>query len=101
MSTFLYVWRCIFIAKKSDELPINDEIKVAELMVIGPNGEHMGIKSLEDAKTIANFAGLDLVLMSGNSTPAVGKIIDYNKYKYEKSKKQKEAMKSKEKRIKN
>ncbi len=62
-------------------------------MVIGPNGEHMGIKSLEDAKTIANFAGLDLVLMSGNSTPAVGKIIDYNKYKYEKSKKQKEAMK--------
>ncbi len=62
-------------------------------MVIGPNGEHLGIKSLEDAKTIANFAGLDLVLMSGNSTPAVGKIIDYNKYKYEKSKKQKEAMK--------
>ena len=58
MSTFLYVWRCIFIAKKSDELPINDEIKVEELMVIGPNGEHMGIKSLEDAKTIANFAGL-------------------------------------------
>lgn len=62
-------------------------------MVIGPNGEQMGIKSLEDAKTIANFAGLDLVLMSGNSTPAVGKIIDYNKYKYEKQKKQKEAMK--------
>lgn len=62
-------------------------------MVIGPNGEQMGIKSLQDAKTIANFAGLDLVLMSGNSTPAVGKIIDYNKYKYEKQKKQKEAMK--------
>jgi len=57
-------------------------------MVIGPNGEQMGIKSLEDAKAIANFAGLDLVLMSGNSTPAVGKIIDYNKYKYEKQKKQ-------------
>ena len=92
-SAFLYVWRCIFIAKKTEELPINDEIHVSELMVIGPNGEHLGIKSLEDAKTIANFAGLDLVLMSGNSTPAVGKIIDYNKYKYEKSKKQKEAMK--------
>ncbi len=87
------VWRCIFIAKKTEELPINDEIRVSELMVIGPNGEHLGIKSLEDAKTIANFAGLDLVLMSGNSTPAVGKIIDYNKYKYEKSKKQKEALK--------
>jgi len=87
------VWRCIYIAKKTDELPINDQIRVSELMVIGPNGEQMGIKSLEDAKTIANFAGLDLVLMSGNSTPVVGKIIDYNKYKYEKQKKQKEAMK--------
>ena len=53
----------------------------------------MGIKSLADAKTIANFAGLDLVLMSGNSTPAVGKIMDYNKYKYEKQKKQKDALK--------
>lgn len=62
-------------------------------MVIGPNGEQMGIKSLEDARTIATFAGLDLVLMSGNSTPAVGKIMDYNKYRYEKKKKQKEASK--------
>ena len=61
-------------------------------MVIGPNGEQMGIKSLEDAKTIANFAGLDLVLMSGNSTPAVGKIMDYNKFRYEKKKKQVEGL---------
>ncbi len=62
-------------------------------MVIGPNGEQMGIKSREDALTVASFAGLDLVLMSGNSTPAVAKIMDYNKYRYEKQKKQKEAMK--------
>lgn len=93
VSTFFIVWRCIYIAKKTDELPINDEIQVSELMVIGPNGEQMGIKSLEDAKTIANFAGLDLVLMSGNSTPAVGKIMDYNKFRYEKKKKSKESIK--------
>lgn len=62
-------------------------------MVIGPNGEQMGLKTLEDARTIANFAGLDLVLMSGNATPAVGKIIDYNKYRYEKQKKAKDAAK--------
>lgn len=62
-------------------------------MVIGPNGEQMGIKSLKDALTIANFAGLDLVLMNGNSTPAVGKIMDYNKFRYEKQKKAKDAMK--------
>ena len=62
-------------------------------MVIGPNGEQMGIKSLQDAKTIANFAGLDLVLMSGDAVPAVGKIMDYNKYRYEKQKKAKDALK--------
>ncbi len=62
-------------------------------MVIGPNGEQMGIKKLEDALTLANYAGLDLVLMSGNSTPAVGKIMDYNKYRYEKQKKIKEQQK--------
>ena len=55
-------------------------------MVIGPNGEKMGLKRIEDALTLANYAGLDLVLMSGNSTPAVVKIMDYNKFKYEKQK---------------
>ena len=62
-------------------------------MVIGPKGEQMGTKKLADALTIANYAGLDLVLM--NSTPghAVGKIMDYNRYRYERQKKQKEALK--------
>lgn len=62
-------------------------------MVIGPNGEQMGTKKLADALTIANFAGLDLVLMNPGSDRPVAKIMDYNKYKYEKSKKQKEALK--------
>ena len=60
-------------------------------MVIGPNGEKLGIKKLNDALTLANYAGLDLVLMSGNAVPAVAKVMDYNKYRYEKQKKQKEA----------
>lgn len=62
-------------------------------MVIGPNGEQMGVKKLQDALTLANYAGLDLVLMNANSDNAVGKIMDYNKYRYEKNKKQKEALK--------
>lgn len=82
----------LFIAK-TEELQINDQIKVAELMVIGPNGEKMGVKKLEDAKTLASYAGLDLVLMSENSTPAVAKIMDYNKYRYERQKKLKETQK--------
>ena len=83
----------LIIAKDKNELPINGEIKVQELMVIGPNGEQMGTKKLEDALTLANYAGLDLVLMSGNAANPVGKIMDYNKYRYEKQKKQKEAQK--------
>lgn len=62
-------------------------------MVIGPNGEQMGVKKLQDALTLANYAGLDLVLMNSNPDNAVGKIMDYNKYRYEKNKKQKEALK--------
>ena len=90
---FYIVWRCVYIAKNSNELPINESIRVSELMVIGPNGEQMGIKKREDALTLANYAGLDLVLMSDNGTTAVGKIMDYNKYRYEKQKKTKEAQK--------
>ena len=75
------------------ELPINEQIKVEELMVIGPNGEQMGVKKIEDALTLSKYAGLDLVLMNDNGKMAVGKIMDYNKFKYEKKKKSKEAIK--------
>lgn len=61
-------------------------------MVIGPNGEKLGVKKIADALTLANYAGLDLVLMSSNGMP-VCKVIDYNKFKYEKLKKEKEAKK--------
>ncbi len=53
----------------------------------------MGIKPIKDAQTIASYAGLDLVLISANSNPAVCKIMDYNKFKYEKAKKAKESRK--------
>ena len=62
-------------------------------MVIGPNGEQLGLKSRQDALTLAGYAGFDLVLMSENSNPPVCKIMDYNKFRYEKKKKSKEAMK--------
>ena len=53
----------------------------------------MGLKKLEDALTLASYAGLDLVLMNAGGNPAVAKIMDYNKYKYEKQKKLKDAQK--------
>ena len=72
---------------------INDEIRANEVLVIGPNGEQVGVKKIEDALTLATYASLDLVLLNANDNPPVCKIMDYNKFKYEKKKKQKEALK--------
>ena len=81
------------IAKDKDNMLINDQIKVPQVLVIGPNGEQVGIKSIEDAKTLASYAALDLVLISPNAQPPVCKLMDYNKFRYEKQKKEKEALK--------
>ena len=72
---------------------INEAIKVPEVLVIGPNGEQVGVKSIADALTLAGYAALDLVLISPNANPPVCKLMDYNKFRYEKQKKQKEALK--------
>lgn len=80
------------IAKEKMNL-INEQIKCREMMVIGPNGEQLGLKSRRDALTLAGYAGFDLVLMSENANPPVCKIMDYNKFRYEKKKKSKDALK--------
>lgn len=80
------------IANNKDNL-VNEQIKAKEVMVIGPNGEQLGVKSKRDALTLASYAGFDLVLMSEGANPPVCKIMDYNRFKYEKKKKSKEAQK--------
>ena len=72
---------------------INEQIKTREVLVIGPNGEQVGVKSIQDARTLASYASLDLVLISPNANPPVCKVMDYNKFRYEKQKKEKEALK--------
>jgi len=91
---FLYSFfmEVLFITKEREN-PINEQIKAKEMMVIGPNGEQLGIKSKQDALTLAKYAGFDLVLMSENANPVVCKIMDYNKFRYERKKKAKDAMK--------
>ena len=81
-----------YIANNKENL-INEQIRCSEVMVIGPNGEQLGVKNINDALTLANYAGFDLVLMSENANPPVCKIMDYNRFKYEKKKKTKEALK--------
>ena len=90
---FSYVMEVLGIAKNNDNMLINDQIKAREVLVIGPNGEQVGVKPIQDARTLASYASLDLVLISPNANPPVCKVMDYNKFRYEKQKKAKEALK--------
>ena len=90
---FSYFMEVLGIAKNNDNMLINDQIKAHEVLVIGPNGEQVGVKPIQDARTLASYASLDLVLISPNANPPVCKVMDYNKFRYEKQKKAKEALK--------
>ena len=92
MSYSLFILEVLDIAKEKD-MPINEQIRAKQMLVIGPNGEQLGIKSKDEALTLASYAGFDLVLMSDSGNMPVCKIMDYNKFKYEKKKKTKEAQK--------
>ena len=70
---------------------INEQIRDREVRLIGSNGEQLGIMSARDAMKIAREAELDLVKSAPTAKPPVCKIIDYGKYKYEMSRKEKEA----------
>ncbi len=83
----------LVIANNKDNMMINEQIRAREVLVIGPNGEQVGIKPIQDARTLASYASLDLVLISPNANPPVCKVMDYNKFRYEKQKKAKEAQK--------
>ena len=78
---------------KDKEMLTNEQIRAKQVLVIGPSGEQLGVKSIEDALTLANAAGFDLVQMGGKPEEPVCKLMDYNKYKYERNKKAKEASK--------
>ncbi len=76
-----------------DQTRINRMIRVPEIRVIGPEGEALGIMSTPDALERAVDMGLDLVEISPNAEPPVCRIMDYGKFKYEKSKKEKDQKK--------
>ncbi len=75
------------------ELSINEEIVAKEVKVIDENGEQLGIMSVEEAQKIADEKQLDLVEVAPGSDPVVCKIMDYGKYKYEQTRKEKESKK--------
>ena len=76
------------------EYLVNEEIRDREVRLIGENGEQLGIMSSAAALNIAVEKDLDLVKIAPGSNPPVCKIMDYGKYRFEQSKRQKEARKN-------
>ncbi|MFA6001781.1 MAG: translation initiation factor IF-3 [Thermoleophilia bacterium] len=72
---------------------INEAIRVANVRLIGPDGEQVGIKTRDEAMDIAIKHGLDLVEIAPEADPPVCRVLDYSKYKYELEQKAKQARK--------
>ena len=85
-------WRCSGIATTAHQ--INEEIRDNQVRLIGEEGEQLGIMSAEEALKIATEQQLDLVKIAPNSTPPVCRVMDYGKFRFEQSKREKEARKN-------
>lgn len=86
------IWRCLTIATQNHLL--NEEIREPEVRLISEEGEQLGVMSGEQALRIAEEREMDLVLISPQAKPPVCKIMDYGKYRFEQSKREKEAKKN-------
>lgn len=75
------------------DLMINEQIRDREVRLVGEDGEQLGIVPVKEAMRIAKEANLDLVKIAPTAKPPVCKIINYGKFKYEQSRKEKEARK--------
>lgn len=76
------------------ELQINEEIRDKEIRVIDVDGNQLGILSAKEAQKIAFEKNLDLVKIAPQATPPVCRIMDYGKYCFEQTKREKEARKN-------
>ena len=74
-------------------MPINEQIKANKVQEIDEQGEKRGVMGIHDALDLAYEKKLDLVLVAPNAEIPVCKIMNYGKYKFEQSKKEKEAKK--------
>ena len=80
------------IAKQVHEL--NEDIRDREVRLIGSDGEQLGIMSSAEALRIADEQNLDLVKISPQAKPPVCKLMNYGKFRFEQSKREKEARKN-------
>ena len=76
------------------ELRVNQMIRGREVRLVGDKGEQLGVMPLYQAREVAEKAGLDLVEVAPTAVPPVCRLMDYGKYKYVQTKKEREARKS-------
>ena len=89
---FILVWRCFPITNTGHQL--NEEIRDKEVRLISDSGEQLGIMTSQEALRRAEEQGLDLVKISPNAVPPVCKLMDYGKFRFEQTKREKEARKN-------
>ncbi len=75
---------------KNEDLRINQDIKSAEVRLVGETGEQLGVVFSREALNMATDASLDLVEISPTAKPPVCKIMDYGRYRFELKKKKKD-----------
>lgn len=79
---------------KSPALRVNRQIRVPRVRLIGEDGRQIGVVPTDEARRLAQEAGLDLVEVVPASHPPVCKIIDYGKFRYDQAKRDKESRKA-------
>ncbi|MBS1965068.1 MAG: translation initiation factor IF-3 [Chloroflexi bacterium SZAS-1] len=77
-----------------DRFRVNNRIRAPQVRLIDEEGAQLGIVSLREALTLAEQRGLDLMEVAPNAVPPVCRIVDYGKFRYEQSKKDREARKN-------
>src|SRR5437899_1633335 len=71
---------------KAPRIRVNRQIRISPIRVIAPDGEQLGVLSIEEAIAAAQERGLDLVEVAPLARPPVAKIMDYGKFKFEQAK---------------
>lgn len=69
---------------------VNEQIPFQQVLVIGPNGEQLGVMKRYEALKKSEEFGLDLFCVSSTARPAVCKILDYGKYHFEQMKRERQ-----------
>jgi len=73
--------------RSEDRTRVNEQIRVPEVRVIGPEGEQVGVLGIREALRMAEEQGLDLVEVAATASPPVCRMMDYGRYRYEQQKK--------------